>query len=76
MSEKGLTSLAGFEKQGLCSSTWETALGTKHSHQLTPSKDTGPQSYNHKVLDSANNLNVLRSISECAQKRPLKRPAS
>ena len=54
--------LAGLGKQGLCSSTWDTALGAKCSCKLIISKDIGPQSYNCNVLDSSSNLNTLRSI--------------
>lgn len=54
--------LAGLGKQGLCSSPCETALGAKCNCKLIIRKDTGPQSYNHKVLDSSSNLNMLRSI--------------
>ena len=54
--------LDGLGKQGLCSSTWDTALGAKCSCKLIISKDIGPQSYNCNVLDSSSNLNMLRSI--------------
>lgn len=38
------------------------SLRVKGSYQLTASKKTSPQSYKHKVLDSANNLNVCINI--------------
>lgn len=39
-------------------------LGAKGGPQLTASKETRPQSYKHKKLDSTNNQNVLESRKE------------
>lgn len=57
--KKNKAKLSWLSDSGLCSSTWETALGAKGIHQPIASKETSPQSYNHRVLDFANNLNVF-----------------
>lgn len=43
---------------------WREPLGANSGPQLTARKETGPQSYNHKDLDSTSNQSELNTRKE------------